>query len=743
MFVSFFLVLSLLLGVSSFIFDRSKENPNQYIIENDFIHILYDSQYHTMTELSADFLGTSSYGTNLLMKPFQMEINLPNNVSHRYQRSHQTVSHWKESYVNFISVLSTLSIDSTETVSEQWVISLNNVTRTVDIAIKGKVLSAINVNNILYSVYVNNPSIYGLFEHGSFQMMNKENIACLGSNDTLDRAYFMGNGGALDVSFLDEELLSEVSENVFLSSTSSSVPYKAGIQHVIAGHYPNINKAFELAWNQHCWESSSTSPVETVSLTEGQTWNFKVSLLPNNYDFPAYLLNELTQTSTNMNFLDLRSTLTAVYGSPTGCIQSYYDAHDGMIAPTIAHPIIGYYPKTNFFDPDNFISLSALIYSNDPYLLNETKKILKKTAETMCGIGKLQNPLFCNSKFIEKRNHVGIYETVPVGSTAHFGQIMHHFNKLTPDYKSIAGSIQLGPNIFWTLCTLRYISVAQDNAFATEMLPYIELSTSFLLTLFDPTVSLIDSPGPLWIDVFVRENYTSDSNAMLVPYLQEVASFYDYMSYKPDSAAYFRDIAVNITSAINTYLWNKEENDHYITQLNKDLTTTRDFVDYDSNFIALAFGIVPSTEQAKRIFQRIDSNPVSHARATWVSEKEYTGNPSDCYSGPVANGLCGDSNMTMGRIGWVDSLARKRYNDEKTYTSLLLSPLQNDLITNVWLTERYDQYGNAIRTPYYFEYAALVPIMLREVSYGIEIKLNEVIINPLVYKEGFDYSLVL
>ena len=29
----------------------------------------------------------------------------------------------------------------------------------------------------------------------------------------------------------------------------------------------------------------------------------------------------------------------------------------------ISHPDVGYAPNTNFFDPDNFIALSALIYS--------------------------------------------------------------------------------------------------------------------------------------------------------------------------------------------------------------------------------------------------------------------------------------------------------------------------------------------------------------------------------------------
>jgi hypothetical protein len=727
-------------------------------VENHFIQVIFYA--NMIEELRADFLGQGNYGANLLAKPFQLDLTFPTTTE--VDRKPQFEPLWKEDSVNghySLKMSSILSLNNTATLSEEWEVTLSSSSRQVNILINGKVLNDYYVHSAAYSVYVNNPSIYGLFEHGSFQMMNKQS-ACLGSNQSLVRSYFMGNGGALDVIFDDLDNVSR--QNVFVSTTGKY--YKASVQHVLTNNYPTMNTSMELAWNSNCWTTA-----EPVILYAGTTWSLSVALFPNNYDFPVYPVRNYTTTDRNMNFLDLASTLTAIYGSPMGCIQSYYELHDGMIAPTIAHPNIGYYPKTNFFDPDNFISLSSMIYSQDTYLLEEVRKILKKTGDTMCGIGSLQNPVFCNSETFVKsevkttktektvksetvtdNNNNNEYDhhkereytTKKTKSTNHYGQIMHHFNTLSPDYQSIAGSIQLGPNIFWTLTVLKYIAVTQNETFAAEMLPYIELSTQFLLSLYDEEVHLINAPGPLWIDVFVRENYTTDSNAMMIPYLQEVADFYDYKSYKPDEANRFRTIAKEITSGINTYLWDQEDNDHFITQMNLDLTTTRDFIDYDSNLIAVAFGVLDNdVDKVKSVFARIDSNPFAHARATWVSEKEYTGEPSDCYSGPVGNGLCGDSNMTMARIGWVDSLARKRFNDSTTYQKLLLEPLQQDLKTNVWLTERYDQNGNAIRTPYYFEYASFVSIMLHEVSYGIEVKLLTVTINPLIYTEGFDYQL--
>jgi len=106
---------------------------------------------------------------------------------------------------------------------------------------------------------------------------------------------------------------------------------------------------------------------------------------------------------------------------------------------------------------------------------------------------------------------------------------MHHYISLVPTYESIAGSEQLGPNIFWTFSVLRYVALTQDRAFAETMFPFVDLSTRYVLTFFDEQKGLFNAPGPLWIDVIVRENYASDSNGMLVLFLQKVADFYDYM----------------------------------------------------------------------------------------------------------------------------------------------------------------------------------------------------------------------
>ncbi len=102
--------------------------------------------------------------------------------------------------------------------------------------------------------------------------------------------------------------------------------------------------------------------------------------------------------------------------------------------------------------------------------------------------------------------------------------------------------------------------------------------------------------------------------------------------------------------------------------------------------------------------------------------------------------VCGDSVVTLARIGWVDALARKKLADLDTFERLLLAPLQRDLVDSTWLFERYDSSGTQIRTSFYFEYPSLVAIMLREVRYGVNIGLSTVEVAPFP-AQPFVYAL--
>lgn len=118
---------------------------------------------------------------------------------------------------------------------------------------------------------------------------------------------------------------------------------------------------------------------------------------------------------------------------------------------------------------------------------------------------------------------------------------------------------------------------------------------------------------------------------------------------RSDLAAQHQQLAQAIAAAMNQRLW---QQDHMVTQLNPDgalfccalcrcaqptrwlmtrcasAGSTRDFVDYDANLLAVHAGVVTGDRMAS-LLKRVDGGNCTHGRATFVSERFY--GPSDCY----------------------------------------------------------------------------------------------------------------
>jgi hypothetical protein len=195
----------------------------------------------------------------------------------------------------------------------------------------------------------------------------------------------------------------------------------------------------------------------------------------------------------------------------------------------------------------------------------------------------------------------------------------------------------------------------------------------------------------------------------------------------------FKRLEKAIAEGIRKHLWNGT--DHFVTQRNTD-GTVRDFVDYDGNFGALAFGVVEDAQWRANMFYRLDRGPHTHpgGRGTWVSEKYY--GTKDCYKGNT-----GDSATAMGRIWWLDMKARHRYPNaanlemfNRTYENI-----RSDLLANIWLTERYNARGQRIRSPYYHEYPEIVCMVMRTMRYGINLRIDGVVIHPIEPRD-FDFQ---
>ena len=307
-------------------------------------------------------------------------------------------------------------------------------------------------------------------------------------------------------------------------------------------------------------------------------------------------------------------------------------------------------------------------------------------------------------------------------------------------YDSLAGGVQSGPNIFTTLASLRYAGASGNFAWLSAHLPILRSMVDFLEPSYDPKVGLYNVPGSLQIDVFIRANFTADSNAMFV-ILFELFADAEASVGNQTGVDFCMARAAALRTGMNKYLL-APSGDHYCTQSDPlpgggVKVCARDFIDYDANAIAIAARVPVDAAAANKIFARMDGGKCTHAgRATYVSEIFYD-------KGNCTGGNTGDSAVAMGRIGWQDAMARHAVGDAAAismFNDVILAPLQRDLLRRTWLPERFNCDGTDAHNEYYFEYPAVVSLMLYEVKYGISLQMTKVIVDPLAAPaSGFAY----
>jgi hypothetical protein len=459
-------------------------------------------------------------------------------------------------------------------------------------------------------------------------------------------------------------------------------------------------------------------------------------IAPNNRNFPAGGLRTAGGTTANLPSDDLAAILTGIYGTAPGCLCTFPNAPAcpriegkhlklGQIATTVARSARGtgadkprgYFGTYNYFDPDNFFSMTALIYSGDPFLQEQARTVIERSGAFLC-VGQVQQVQNCTT-----------------------GQLPHHFVGEVPHYLALSGATQTGPNTFWVKSALQYARNSGNMEWLKQYMPTLRAAAGFCFDLIDSDTHLLLAPGSLMIDVFIRQNYTADSNAMLVSFLREFADAEAAMG-NATGAALLRDKATAMAASMNKLLW---DGDHYVTQVNPDqmdcvrTRSCRDFVDYDANLIAVGHGVPSTPEQAKAILHRIDAGiqrctAMQGGGPQWVSELYYG-------KADTIHGNTGDSSSAMGRIAWFDGNARKAVGDVHGFDTQI-SVLQKDLLRYTWMHERYACNGTmqANRTAAYFEYPSVVAILLREIRYGITLSFRHVTLNPMPNK-AFSYHI--
>eukprot|EP01062_Namystynia_karyoxenos_P062827 TRINITY_DN55694_c0_g1_i1.p1 TRINITY_DN55694_c0_g1~~TRINITY_DN55694_c0_g1_i1.p1 ORF type:complete len:870 (+),score=111.40 TRINITY_DN55694_c0_g1_i1:64-2610(+) len=599
---------------------------------------------------------------------------------------------------------------------ERWTLRLPRYSRRLSLLFEGNFSAGAGAEAVSVRHTVSTPllSITALSDAGVTQMMADSQVPYFFTAGAVGRIYALGQDLPADAQGVPIHNGAGGGGALLAERGSSSLLFNGT---VLLSAAPNVSSGFEeVVWAAAPWPSDgewvATSwggVVPAAAPVAGTAYRSELFLTPSEHDFPpvgvpgdASQIGDTLIPAPPVPADDERAFLTGVYATSVGCLRGPFSVAlpqaavrgrrgGGDIAPTISHPVTGYTPLTNFFDPDSYLTLSAMLYAGDPYLRGQVRAVLEKSMAAMSATG----------------------------------QLPHHFDYDQPLFGSIAGSTQPGPNCFWLLACLQYVKTSGDLSWLQRNGARLRASVTFLQGFWNSTASLFSMPGPLWIDVLVREGITSDSNALLPHVLREWADAEDLLGNSTGAVA-LRSQAARAAAAFDALLWDARSGDHYITQVSNGVP--RDKVDYDSNLLAVAFGAAPAS-RCSAVLARVDAGNCAHVRPTYVSEILYTGDRDDCY---IPGGdHCGDGVVSMGRIAWADAHARKRVGDQSTFDQKIIDPLKADLFNRTWLYERYNCSAQGVRNSFFFEYPSVLAMLLREVRYGINAGLQKIEIAPI------------
>eukprot|EP00405_Crypthecodinium_cohnii_P019361 CAMPEP_0206475334 /NCGR_PEP_ID=MMETSP0324_2-20121206/34011_1 /ASSEMBLY_ACC=CAM_ASM_000836 /TAXON_ID=2866 /ORGANISM="Crypthecodinium cohnii, Strain Seligo" /LENGTH=862 /DNA_ID=CAMNT_0053950659 /DNA_START=44 /DNA_END=2629 /DNA_ORIENTATION=- len=657
---------------------------------NGFVCAVFDLAQPKLSELKGDFLGKGNYGKSVVTSGTLEVEGSSGKVFSATTGGVAKVALSKDTHELAsikISGIRVLSDNGEHLVEEVWEISLPKNARSLELEIQGESRQNFHAKAVRHSFLFAPSSIYGLFKHGVAQMKGHHDVGYYFSDDPLPRLYALGGSGAdLDTAGHMSISIRQPDSKLSVLISSAQSPY-SGFQDV---HFASFSK-------KHSWCSGWSEQTNTVEVEAKAKWRSKYFLAPNDRDFPVQGHDhDLTTTSGNIPDKELQAMLTGIYASNVGQLCTHYNgviegSHLAQMATTIARPDYGYSNNYNFFDPDNYMSTTAMLFSGDAYLQEQVRLVLERNMANM------------------KQDT---------------GQLPHHFNYDVPQYVALSNEVQTGPNVFWILSCLNYVKATGNIAWLRNNMLSLRKASEFLDKMLNKKFGLLKVPGSLMIDVFIRKNFATDTNAMAVGFFKEFAAA-EFAIGNTDEAEKLKKLSEDIAQAVDKHLWSAKEDDHYVTQMNPDLTY-RDFVDYDANLIAVAHG-VGSEDRVKKVLKRVDSGQCTQkgARATFVSERYY--GTEDTTFGNI-----GDSWCTMGRIGWFDALARRRIGDVDRFDNYILDPLIGDVNKWTWLHERYhcDGTPQSNRTAMYFEYPAVTAMMVHFVRYGIQLGFNQVFIAP-------------
>ena len=359
-------------------------------LSNGFAKLVLDVAKPNIVSLVADFLGAGNFSTTHEVLGAK-GIRLESQAAGLFQ-----VVKSSSDAVNPTATLTVLSntseyvavklsgvVDDVATpfAQEEWTLTLRRDERFVTFSTVGATLAS-NVHNaaaattpvaVRHASYFNALSVYGFFERGAVQMKDSSKKGSFfGARDGLLRFYALGGGSAIDIGVRSCAVdgTKNASRCAATLLSSGNAGYMSGLHEVVFGAIPTENK----------WSDGAVKG--TMEPADGTTWVTSAELSPNDRNFPSSGLT----TGKNLPIFDLEAMVTGIYGSSPGCLATFdNEVKDGervaQIGTTINRPSRGYGGTYNYFDPDNFISLSAMIYSGDTYLQQQARNVLMRSGQ--------------------------------------------------------------------------------------------------------------------------------------------------------------------------------------------------------------------------------------------------------------------------------------------------------------------------------------------------------------------------
>jgi hypothetical protein len=669
----------------------------------------------------------------------------------------------------FVTVFGVKDARNSALVTSDWSLLLAADSRRINISIAARATQTqANLSAVRVSLYARPHAVVAWFERGVLQTMDSSR-RLFASNSSFERLYATSTSSGYDVTATGHSATVVISDG-------NAVMGRSGVQFVLVGRFPTMDE-----WTDD-WRFALP-----VGISKGDSYKLQLSLSPSDGPYPAVGIEnargahfglESTAANTNLRAEDMASILNGIFSNAVAGLTTYQ--LPGMIADELVHPVrTSYHDLYTFGDPTIWSHTAAMAYSgrsqrthshHSPPIHSRTisnqatrtygHKLdlsLRRSALISLPRGRCLTTMtaeatrslrrFCPSRFILQ--FLVLHRQVSVANINYSAGEQH----TSLIYESCCRLVVVlllsccrgrfcyctGPNIFFieAACTLAKFS--GNIAWLDQMLPSIDRAADFLLASLDPDLGLVSTTGSLWVDTLRRGNFTLDTNAFLSHTLQVLSGVHAHLGHK-EAAEYYKTTAVSMIQGLNKHLWSSE-GDHFVTQLNADKNTTRDFVDYDGNLLAVALNVVPANStRAAKILARIDSGPCTHVGVgTFISEKPYL--LEDCFADNI-----GDSVVSTARYAWADAHARAAVGDYTTFYNTLLQPIMEEQASTGFMYERYTCHKprQPVHSPYYTEYPETAARLLIEIKYGINVELDSISVKPFGPEAfAFEYHLGL